>query len=119
MQIPPEARVCYSCWVAARRNVQRAQNIDKVREKTVSAQHHQNVFCAMCAMSLFRRQTHNVPSGPERDELAARIYPREVVLIYLIPICIANNIEFNINAFFTTVTLGVSTLFLYFYLFIF
>lgn len=51
-QIPPQGCVCYSCWVAARRNVQRAQIIDEVRENAVSAHRHLIVSCALCGMSL-------------------------------------------------------------------
>ncbi|KAL0829656.1 hypothetical protein ABMA28_003162 [Loxostege sticticalis] len=68
-----QGRVC----VAARRNVQRAQNINEACDSAVFAHHH-NDSCGLCGMLLFRRQTHAVPSGSERDELAARIFPREV-----------------------------------------
>ncbi|XP_028157568.1 uncharacterized protein LOC114350796 [Ostrinia furnacalis] len=76
-EIPSGGRVCYACWVTARRNVQRAQNIDEVRQNPVSAR-HQDDSCALCRMSLFRRQTHAIPTGPARYELAASIYPREL-----------------------------------------
>ncbi|CAG4985214.1 unnamed protein product [Parnassius apollo] len=75
-EIPPGGLVCYACWVSARRNVKRGANIDKRRED--QKHNHRNVVCASCGISLFRRQTHSLPSGPERDEVAARIYPREL-----------------------------------------
>lgn len=62
-QIPAQGRVCYACWVRSRRNVQRARNIDEVRESAVPAHRHHNVSCALCGVSLFRRQTHALPSA--------------------------------------------------------
>ncbi|KAL0850182.1 hypothetical protein ABMA28_012054 [Loxostege sticticalis] len=77
-EIPNGGRVCYACWVNAQRNVRRHQSRDEQRSMPEQPQQHLEIFCVWCRSSLIRRRTHVIQSEPERSEIAARIYPREV-----------------------------------------
>ncbi|KAJ8711913.1 hypothetical protein PYW08_008867 [Mythimna loreyi] len=101
-QIQPANRVCYACWLAARRNVQRAQQQQLMRmahmtsstppsppqpepstsqsepstSQPESSTLQDDPRGAWCQASLARRHSHSLPEGPERDYIAQRISPR-------------------------------------------
>lgn len=89
IQIPLGGLVCYACWQSAHRSVQRAANVDAIRQDQPLT--HRKSICAWCRMSLHRRQTHILPrNGPIRDEVAARIYPYEVsylIILFILGLC--------------------------------
>lgn len=82
IQIPPEGLVCYACWVAARRNVERARRIGSKHHTPGRQKRHQNSLCTWCRKSLRKRPRH-VATGQVRDEVTAGIYPIEVIIFYL------------------------------------
>ncbi|CAK1578604.1 unnamed protein product [Parnassius mnemosyne] len=77
-EIPPGGFVCYACWVAACRNVQRAANIEEGWQNPGPSYQHYGADCVWCKMSLFQRQVRILRDGPERDIVAERIYPNEL-----------------------------------------
>lgn len=85
LQIPPGGLTCYACWVYLRRMVandgqqnENAQQVEQVVEQEVEINANQ---CVRCLYSLARRRRHSLPAGPVRDEIAARISPRQVKIL--------------------------------------
>lgn len=66
------ARVCYACWVSARRNVQRRR--DGIPDQPGPSHHrHHSEICVCCQTSLHRRQTHILTASAEREFVLSRI----------------------------------------------
>ncbi|CAK1587666.1 unnamed protein product [Parnassius mnemosyne] len=77
-RIPPGGCVCYACWIAACRNVQRAANIEEGQQNPEPSYQNYGADCVWCKITLFQRQVRILRDGPERDIVSDNIYPNEL-----------------------------------------
>ncbi|XP_028174292.1 uncharacterized protein LOC114362910 [Ostrinia furnacalis] len=91
IQIQPGNRVCYACWLAARRLVQRSQQQAQNRpEASVQDSSEQppilepetsaslDPHCVRCGRNIAGVRSQSLPEGRERDNIARYISPRQI-----------------------------------------
>lgn len=76
LKISEGAVVCHLCWTEAQQTLRR-QGVSYVPSPNT-------IVCVWCLRSLTNIRRHPIPDGPERDEIIARIQPREVIVFVVL-----------------------------------